>query len=72
VLIKKIKIKQIGEKLIIAVSSTDREEIVMRISFGGEKMELCNVEMKKSKLWPVWDCGSGCGSKCFSFRNVSK
>jgi hypothetical protein len=53
VLIKKIKIKQIGEKLIIAVSSTDREEIVMRISFGGEKMELCNVEMKKSKLWPV-------------------
>jgi hypothetical protein len=46
VLLKKIKIKQIGGKLIIAVSSTDREEIVMRISFGGEKMELCNMEMQ--------------------------
>jgi hypothetical protein len=23
-------------------------------------------------ILPVWDCGSGGGLKCFSFRNVSK
>jgi len=23
-------------------------------------------------LRPVWDCGSGDGSKCFSLRNISK
>jgi len=51
VLIKKIKIKQIRGKLIIAVSSTDREEIVMQISFGGEKNETLQYDRACLKLW---------------------
>jgi hypothetical protein len=31
-----------------------------------------HINSQLTVLVSVWDCSSGCGLKCFSFRNVSK